>query len=120
MVNRDYCKKLIIQFPNQAHPSHRHIEKEETFQVLNGTVDVVVSGEKSQLQAGQKQLVERSTFHSFSTETGVIFEEVSTTSIKGDSEYEDTFHSQRPDDPQDEDRITYMTESIRTVCTVHG
>jgi sialic acid synthase SpsE/D-lyxose ketol-isomerase len=90
VVNRDYCKKLIIQFPNQAHPSHRHIEKEETFQVLNGTVDVMVKGEKSRLQAGQKQLVERSTYHSFSTETGVIFEEVSTTSIKGDSEYEDT------------------------------
>jgi N-acetylneuraminate synthase len=90
VVNRDYCKKLIIQFPNQAHPSHRHIEKEETFQVLNGTVDVVVKGEKSRLQSGEKQLVERGTYHSFSTEHGVIFEEVSTTSIKGDSEYEDT------------------------------
>jgi N-acetylneuraminate synthase len=90
VVNRDYCKKLIIQFPNQAHPSHRHIEKEETFQVLTGTVDVVIKGEKSRLVAGQKQLVERGTYHSFSTEMGVIFEEVSTTSIKGDSEYEDT------------------------------
>jgi sialic acid synthase SpsE/mannose-6-phosphate isomerase-like protein (cupin superfamily) len=96
VVNRDYCKKLILQFPNQAHPSHRHIEKEETFQVLSGAVDVVVRGEKSRLCAGQKQLVERCTFHSFSTEGGVIFEEVSTTSIKGDSEYED---SSIPSDP---------------------
>jgi sialic acid synthase SpsE/mannose-6-phosphate isomerase-like protein (cupin superfamily) len=90
VVNRDYCKKLLIQFPHQAHPSHRHIEKEETFQVLSGTVDVLVNEKKSRLYAGEKQLVERGTFHSFSTETGVIFEEVSTTSIKGDSEYEDT------------------------------
>ena len=89
IVNRDYCKKLILQFPNQFHPSHRHIEKEETFHVLTGTVDVMVKGQKLRLEAGQKQLVERGTFHSFSTETGVIFEEVSTTSIKGDSEYED-------------------------------
>lgn len=89
VVNRNYCKKLIIQFPNQKHPSHRHIEKEETFQVLSGSVDVLVNGDTYRLEAGQKQLVERGSYHSFSTQTGVIFEEVSTTSIKGDSEYED-------------------------------
>jgi N-acetylneuraminate synthase len=89
VVNRNYCKKLIIQFPNQAHPSHRHFEKEETFQVLTGSIDLVVGGEKYRLKSGQKQLIERGSFHSFSTETGAILEEVSTTHIKGDSEYED-------------------------------
>jgi N-acetylneuraminate synthase len=89
VVNRDYCKKLIVQFPGQAHPSHRHTEKEETFQVLRGSVDLVLDGKEYCLQAGQKQLVERGLFHSFSSKTGVIFEEVSTTHIKGDSEYEE-------------------------------
>jgi len=89
VVNRHYCKKLIIQFPNQTHPSHRHIEKEETFQVLSGSIDLVVNGEKYRLQSGQKQLIERGSYHRFSTETGAILEEVSTTHIKGDSEYED-------------------------------
>lgn len=89
VVNRNYCKKLIVQFPNQIHPSHRHIEKEETFQVLSGSVDLVLNGQKYQLQSGQKQLIERGLYHSFSTETGAILEEVSTTHIKGDSEYED-------------------------------
>jgi len=89
IVNRDYCKKLIVQFPNQEHPSHRHIEKEETFHVLSGTVDMVVNGKNMTLQPGNQMLVERGTYHRFSTKTGTIFEEVSTTHIKGDSEYED-------------------------------
>jgi sialic acid synthase SpsE/mannose-6-phosphate isomerase-like protein (cupin superfamily) len=96
VFNRDYCKKLIIQFPGQTHPSHCHTEKEETFQVLSGFLDLVLDGKTYRLEAGQKQLVERRLFHSFSTETGVIFEEVSTTHIKGDSEYEDSLI---PSDP---------------------
>lgn len=96
VVNRDYCKKLIVQLPHQAHPSHRHHEKEETFQVLSGSVDLVLDGRQYHLEAGQKQVVERGVFHSFSTTTGAIFEEVSTTHIKGDSEYED---SAIPSDP---------------------
>ncbi len=96
VVNRDYCKKLIVQFPGQNHPSHRHIEKEETFQVLSGSLDLVLDDKKYRLEAGQKQLVERGVLHSFSTQTGVIFEEVSTTHIKDDSEYED---SSIPSDP---------------------
>lgn len=90
VVNRDYCKKLIVQFPNQTHPSHRHMEKEETFHILSGSVNLVIDGKNYRLEAGQKQLIERGVFHSFSTEAGVIFEEVSTTHIKGDSEYEDS------------------------------
>ncbi len=74
---------------DQIHPSHRHIEKEETFQVLSGSVDLVLNGQNYQLQSGQKQLIERGLYHSFSMETGAILEEVSTTHIKGDSEYED-------------------------------
>ena len=89
VVNRDYCKKLIIQFPNQRHPAHKHIKKEETFQVLSGSLDIVLDGEEKTLTEGQQQTVERGQMHSFATETGVIFEEVSTTHIKGDSVYED-------------------------------
>jgi sialic acid synthase SpsE/mannose-6-phosphate isomerase-like protein (cupin superfamily) len=89
IVNRDYCKKLIVQFPSQAHPAHKHIQKEETFQVLDGTVDLVLDGKSSRLEPGQKQVIEREHVHSFSTETGVIIEEISTTHISGDSVYDD-------------------------------
>ena len=90
VINRDYCKKLIVQFPNQTHPAHKHIEKEETFQVLSGSVDLVLDGKTRRLEAGQKQLIERGHVHSFSTEGGVVIEEISTTHISGDSVYEDT------------------------------
>lgn len=89
IVNREYCKKLVLQFPGQTHPNHKHVQKEETFQVLSGTVDLLLDGEPKRLVAGQKQLVEREQMHAFSTETGMIFEEISTTHIRGDSIYED-------------------------------
>ena len=88
-VNRQYCKKLILVLPGQDHPSHGHKVKEETFQVLHGELDVVIDGEPKRLRAGDMQLVRRGQFHSFSTKTGCIFEEVSTTHQRGDSMYED-------------------------------
>jgi len=90
MINREYCKKLMIQFPNQFHPEHMHKNKEETFQILWGTLTLKVQGNIHQLKKGDIFLIERHRVHSFSTITGVIFEEISTTSIKGDSYYTDT------------------------------
>ena len=31
LINREYCKKLVIVLPGQPHPDHYHKEKEETF-----------------------------------------------------------------------------------------
>jgi sialic acid synthase SpsE/mannose-6-phosphate isomerase-like protein (cupin superfamily) len=96
VVNRDYCKKLIVQFPGQQHPSHRHLRKEETFQVISGSVHLDLDGATRLLRAGETQLIERGRLHRFWTDTGVIFEEISTTHIKGDSEYDD---ASIPSDP---------------------
>jgi len=90
MINREYCKKLMIQFPGQFHPEHMHKNKEETFHVLHGTLDLRIQGKLFHLKKGDIILIERHRGHSFSTNTGVIFEEISTTSIKGDSYYTDT------------------------------
>src|SRR5690606_34500108 len=83
------CKKLLAQLPGQAHPTHKHEIKEETFHVLWGSMDGVLDGKSYHLDTGDTLLVKAGQWHSFSTKTGVIFEEISTTSISGDSVYED-------------------------------
>ena len=88
-INREYCKKLIILLPGQKHPVHRHIKKEETFHLLYGNMKVNVNNEEKLLKAGEMLTIERESKHSFSSETGCIFEEVSTTHYKNDSFYDD-------------------------------
>ena len=41
VINREYCKKLIVVLPGQQHPSHYHKVKEETFQVLSGILPLL-------------------------------------------------------------------------------
>lgn len=89
VVNREYCKKLVIMLPGQSHPVHRHKLKEETFQLIWGDLQITLNGITQQLRRGNKILVERGTWHSFASEGGAIFEEVSTKHVVGDSYYED-------------------------------
>ncbi len=96
-INREYCKKLIILLPGQKHPFHHHVKKEETFQVLYGSMDVVIGKETKLLKAGDMLTVERGVKHNFSSKEGVIFEEVSTTHYQDDSFYEDEKITNNPD-----------------------
>jgi N-acetylneuraminate synthase len=66
-------------------------KEEETFQVLYGSMDIELSGEVKHLERGDIQIVYRRERHSFSSKTGVVFEEISTTHIKNDSFYEDPY-----------------------------
>jgi len=88
-INRDYCKKLIVQMPGQRHPSHFHKKKEETFQVLYGIQEVEVDGRRRTLYPGDIQLVQQGVWHEFWTDTGAIIEEISTTHYLDDSFYAD-------------------------------
>lgn len=88
-VNRNYCKKLIVQLPGQSHPLHFHKLKEETFQVLSGAMRVEIEGHHKTLRAGETLLIQPGVWHRFWTETGVIFEEISTTHFNTDSYYRD-------------------------------
>lgn len=89
VINRAYCKKLIIQLPNQQHPYHYHKKKEETFQVLWGVLETEIGGNKKTLYPGDTLIVQQGVWHKFWTNSGVIFEEVSTTHFNDDSFYED-------------------------------
>ncbi len=88
-INRNYCKKLIILMPNQKHPGHYHKKKEETFQVLYGKLNLDIEGRKHGLYPGDIQLVQQGVWHEFWTDTGAVFEEISTTHFNNDSFYED-------------------------------
>ena len=89
VINREYCKKLVVVLPKQFHPNHRHRVKEETFQLLWGDLQVNMEGRMIEMQPGDQLLVERGLWHSFTSRGGAIVEEVSTTHHKGDSEYQD-------------------------------
>jgi len=88
-VTRDYCKKLVVQLPKQKHPSHYHALKEETFQVLYGQLECTVDGRHRTLLPGESVVVLPGVWHSFKTEGGVIFEEISSRAHDNDSFYED-------------------------------
>jgi len=88
-VNREYCKKLIVQLPGQRHPPHYHGLKEETFQVLHGVLHAEVDGHNHTLDPGETVLVQPGVWHHFWTDTGAIIEEISTTHHNNDSFYKD-------------------------------
>jgi sialic acid synthase SpsE/mannose-6-phosphate isomerase-like protein (cupin superfamily) len=87
-VNREYCKKLLVVLPGQNHPTHYHIKKEETFLVLHGELAVVCGAEKRTLTRGESMTMPRNEPHSFSSEKGCVFEEISSTHYPDDSYYE--------------------------------
>lgn len=89
LVNREYCKKIIVLLPSQQHPNHYHRIKEETFQLLSGDMEIILDGEMINMKPGDRKLVKRNTWHSFRSIKGAIIEEISTTHTKGDSYYED-------------------------------
>ena len=77
-------------FSNQKHPLHKHRLKEETFQILSGTLESTLNGRKSTLYPGDTILVKPGVWHNFrALNKPCIFEEVSTTSYPNDSIYKD-------------------------------
>jgi sialic acid synthase SpsE/quercetin dioxygenase-like cupin family protein len=89
VVNREYCKKLLILLPGQQHPIHRHQRKEETFNVLAGELQLNLAGVERTVKPGEMVTVERGVAHSFGSTGGAVFEELSTTHYADDSFYAD-------------------------------
>ena len=89
LVNREYCKKIVVMLAGQEHPCHRHQVKEETFQLLWGDLTVNLNQIEHHLRPGDMLLVERGAWHSFTTRGGAVFEEISTTQLPNDSYYQD-------------------------------
>ena len=88
-INREYCKKILVVSPGQSHPTHHHIKKEESFELLSGDCMLILNGKVMALERGRPVLIPRGVKHSFKSRSGCIIEEVSTTHYPGDSVYED-------------------------------
>jgi sialic acid synthase SpsE/quercetin dioxygenase-like cupin family protein len=89
VVNRVYCKKLLVLLPGQHHPEQYHQQKEETFHFLHGRVHVKLNGRVSLANPGDVITVEREIRHEFWSEDGAVIEEISSTHFREDSFYTD-------------------------------
>lgn len=89
VVNREYCKKLIVMLPGQTHPEQYHLKKEETFHILYGEIRIALDGKEEIYKPGQVIMVDRGVRHMFYSSTGAVFEEISSTHYKDDSYYTD-------------------------------
>jgi len=89
VINREYCKKLIIALPGQKHPEQYHKKKEETFVVLYGDVDLYLNEKLHALKKGDVVTIEPEVRHEFATRNGCVIEEVSSTHYTNDSYYTD-------------------------------
>jgi mannose-6-phosphate isomerase-like protein (cupin superfamily) len=89
VVNRHYCKKVIIVLPGQNHPEQYHKCKEETFHILGGDMILKLDGETRHCSPGDLITIMPGVRHEFSTQNGLVFEEISSTHFVDDSYYTD-------------------------------
>jgi sialic acid synthase SpsE/quercetin dioxygenase-like cupin family protein len=97
VINREYCKKLIVLLPGQKHPEQYHHIKEETFVVLCGDVTLTLDGANKNCHTGDVATVTRGMKHIFTSENGAVIEEISSTHHKDDSYYTDASILQNKD-----------------------
>jgi len=89
VVNREYCKKLLLILPGQKHPEQYHKQKEETFHILYGDILLNLNGNVTTHQKGDIVVVEPGVKHSFTSKHGAVIEEISSTHYANDSYYTD-------------------------------
>lgn len=89
VVNRGYCKKILVCLPGQTHPEQYHQQKEETFHILYGELKVLLDGVERVCKPGDVVNIEPGVRHGFTSATGAVLEEISSTHFVNDSYYTD-------------------------------
>ena len=89
VVNREYCKKVIVMLPGQRHPEQYHKQKDETFHILHGEIALALDGVETVYKANEVITIPRGSRHAFSTRSGTVIEEVSSNHLVADSFYTD-------------------------------
>lgn len=103
VVNREYCKRVIIVLPGQRHPEQWHKLKDETYHLLHGEIELVLGGERRKCAKNEVVIIPRGVKHAFSSPGGAVIEEISSAYSQGDSYYTD------PAITQDPNRKFYVT-----------
>lgn len=89
VVNREYCKRVIVLLPGQSHPEQWHKQKDETYHILHGEIALTLDGKEQVKKANEVVIIPRGVKHGFSTRTGTVIEEVSSSYSQDDSFYSD-------------------------------
>jgi hypothetical protein len=76
--------------PDQEHPEQYHENKEETFHLLYGELEIVLDGKAQSITPGTVITIVPGMRHAFKTKTGAVIEEISSTHFKNDSFYTDS------------------------------
>jgi sialic acid synthase SpsE/quercetin dioxygenase-like cupin family protein len=90
VINREYCKRMVLMLPGQRHPEHWHTQKDETFHMLHGEIDLVLEGVRRHCVRNDVIVIPRGAKHEFGSATGAVIEEISSTHVSDDSGYSDT------------------------------
>ena len=106
VVNREYCKRLMVVLPGQRHPEQWHELKDETYHILFGDVTVELDGKKSTHRSNDVITIPHGIKHSFWTDHGTIIEEISSSYVANDSFYTDELIMANPN------RKTFVTHWI--------
>lgn len=85
-----YCAKYLFVFDGQTCPMHRHKHKHETFFVVKGALDVVLSGQPIHLKPGDVLPIAPWNYHAFTGHGPALLLEVSQPCIIDDNYFEDT------------------------------
>jgi len=103
VVNREYCKRIIVMLPGQAHPEQYHLQKDETYHILHGEISLTLDGRELEQKANDVVVIPKGVRHGFSTRGGAVIEEVSSYYTQDDSFYTDRIIHDNPN------RKTYVT-----------
>jgi quercetin dioxygenase-like cupin family protein len=96
VVNREYCKRVIVLLAGQTHPEQYHKQKDETYHILYGEIALTLDGVRAVKKANDVVVIPRGVRHGFSTGTGTVIEEVSSSYVQGDSFYADSTIEENP------------------------
>lgn len=80
-----YCGKFLFVFDGQTCPTHHHKRKLETFYLVKGTLKVLYTGTRRELQEGDVLRVDTKVDHSFTGAGPALLLEVSKPSIIDDN-----------------------------------